>query len=142
MRQYNGQTARPTPGDRAPISRGTSYASLGIAPHVITQRFLYTVPAAKKFSLGFATVEALRATAAAPVGQVAAQVRTTTLQPTTNYPAAVRTLDNTVGSAARISSAPTLVLVAGESVDGVTEDVSTGGTMNYLLSYQGTEYDA
>lgn len=142
MRQFNGPTARPQPGDRNPITSANQYFAAGVAPHGPTARINYTVPAGKKAILNYVSVEMLRATAAAPVGLWMAYTRVTPISLNNSRPVNLQALTNGVGDRLNFSLGCNQVLLATEVFDAVSQDASTGGTVNYSISYGATEYDA
>jgi len=128
--------------DRNPYHRFQSFQNNNTAPHAITDRWSYTVPAGKKAFVEAGQTYARRVTAAAPVGLV--QV-TISIQPSGAGVAILlvsQIITNNVGDGdhAEIGSGP--VLYPGDLIKGTTYDGSTAGTINLNVTSEITEFDA
>ena len=135
MRVANVFSGRPQAYDRNPLAISVD-ADLGlIGPHAITQRWSYTVPAARKFQATSVFGRCQRATAATTPGRAL----TTVLDAGTLFTAAIYT--NVAGDkdSAALGTGP--FYAAGLLVRGYTSDASTGGTMDYTNSLRGVEFD-
>lgn len=122
----------PGTGKASPTDRNYSVVSDGydqtLAPHAATARFTDTVNATHLGILLSAKVRVTRITAAAPVGQVMAAIRSA------GTPICdVRLFTNVVADQKQESSPGPGAVFTG-SFDGVTEDLSTGGTVRYELA--------
>ena len=75
--------------DRNPTSISKTFTNTGVAPHVITARWTYTVPAGRKCQIEFVQIELVRKTVAAPVNTAFGYVTTVSYThltlPTTPY---------------------------------------------------------
>lgn len=124
-----------------PLKVAKNYSALGVGPHGITNRWVYTVPAGR-----FAILEGMgaalsRSTAPGALGhaQAGAQVG-----PATGGLArlSVIMLDSAaVGANGQAAWGASAKLIAGDQAIGYTLDVSVGGTINYDVSLLATEYD-
>jgi hypothetical protein len=142
MRVGNLLPARPNWYDRNPAERGFTANILAVAPHGSTSRFLYTVPAAKKFILEFAQTSIWRDTVAAPVGLWNAAV--STLGSTgagAQTPIAISTSNVLLFRIDLALSYQAIFLPTG-TVSLIDQDTSTGGTCSFISVCKGTEYDA
>lgn len=129
--------ARAAYYDRNPTVFSKQLGISAAAPHAITTRWSYTAPTGRKALLGGGVAQVNRATAATTVGVLLAQVADTSanvLQAFFN--------DNTVGhSIVSIGLIGGLVL-AGQTITGADEDLSTGGTGDFSTSVNILEFDA
>lgn len=142
MELLNLAASRPAWYDRNPVTKRNYYAAVGLAPHADTQRWVYTVPAAKKFVVQTVDVHCTRVTAAAPVGRVWNYIN---LTPNGGAAGGVLTRfmwGNNVGDHLEgvIGGQPTLL--AGDVLEGHTRDEGTGGTVDYANETTGVEFDA
>lgn len=142
MRQYHNAAARPSPADRNQVTSANQYVGVNIAPHAPTQRVIYTVPAAKRTLVAFASCEMLRITAAAPVGLYQSFARVITIAVGNGRMINLQSLDNNVGARAQNNIGQNITLLPTETLDLITGDAGTGGTVNYAVSYGAQEYDA
>jgi hypothetical protein len=134
--------ARPVWSDRNPVTITRTYSAGGVAPHAVTQRWIYTVPANKKFNIQLASVFTLRTGAAGPAGVVEALIDFVPAAGATTYIVDLTTIDAAVNSGKNFSLGANAVALAGDAIRGYTADPSTGGTNLYNLSLQGLEFDA
>lgn len=142
MRLQHVQQSRPSWYDRGATEIGASYQTGATAPHAITSRFAYTVPAGKSAMLEVGVANAIRVTAAGAVAAVSAFIRVLLGGVTTVYSPFTFVFNNAVGAGDSQCSALQMVLTAGTTVTGFTEDLSTGGTVGYVLAFKATEFDA
>ena len=92
--------------------------------------------------LEYACVFVNRSAAADSVGRVQADIR---IQPSGGSVIVVslaQILTNNVGDSDRMDVGQSMVLLAGDIIEGWTVDNSTGGTVNYLLAVKLLEFDA
>lgn len=141
MRAQHLQQTRPAWYDRSPLTIGLLYQDNGIPPHAQTQRVTYTAPANRKALLEASTTICLRLTAAAPVGLVRMSIAGTYDGATGAWQPAAIMLDNAVGALGGFSQSQQSILQPGNNVRGFTEDQSTGGTVQYIVTAKLTEYD-
>jgi len=106
------------------------------APHGLTTRFTYTVPANRIAIIENTMIEALRLTAAGTLGTVDVYILADSV-----YIAKVFFYNNTVYSAGYENQAKQILLKAGETCVGKTSDGSTGGTVNYRMMVNILEFD-
>lgn len=138
MRLYNSFSGRPANYDRNPTVIGNqNLGTIGVAPHTATNVWTYTVPAGRKASVEAGSNSVERVTAAAPVGAVQSW-----LGGAPPYADFISTLLNNVGSRIDHVLAGAVLLVAGNTFSGGSFDGSTGGTVMYVQTFQGTEFDA
>ena len=123
--------------DRNPVGKEFLYQAPTVAPHALVQRFLYTVPTGKKFFLESGLALAIRDAAAGPADLVTAYLFARDYR----CLAAVL-LTNAVGDRAQMNQGRSVIMVDGDRLQGMTGDVSTGGTINYMVSAHGIEFDA
>lgn len=127
------------PADRNPITSVLAFNGLALAPHAEISRALYTVPAQKKAILEHAFVSLLRITAAAPIGKYGAFCA---IKGSANKMVQVVLLTNVIGDKDHEIITNKIDLIAGDTVDLRTFDLSTGGTVDYVVGAKLTEYDA
>lgn len=118
------------------------YNVAAVAPHAVTTRWTYTVPAGRFCVLESAYAWALRDAAAAPAGLVIALVQYTPSGGVSNRVVTAAFLNAAVDTNRQMNWGSELRMKAGDKLEGVTLDLSTGGTVFYSLSAIGTEYDA
>lgn len=142
MKLTTGQSSgRAQYYDRNPTNVIKSLRTAALAPHTTTQRWSYTVPAARKAYIGGAQSSVDRVTAAAP-----AALSFNTIQVTPNGGSLTDWLDaliegNNVDSRADIASSGGF-MGAGDVIQSEDFDNSTGGTIQYFGSAMITEFDA
>ena len=126
--------------DRNPSQAAFNYGNT-VAPHANTQRWTYTVPAARKCMIEVLMARALRVTVAAPVGRAGGFVY---LSNVTNNPALidVALINNTVGAIDARNLGGSVTLLAGNTIEAWTSDASTGGTVEWAMMMKGLEFDA
>lgn len=144
MRTGTTLSARQDWFDRNPTPRIFLYASafVGIAPAAFTQRWTYTTPAGKKFYVQSTFLTATRVTAAAPVGMCGAELQYTPSGGAATTLLQSLNLQNTIGASQSYSLGAGVVMLAGDTLTGNTFDFSTGGTVAYVATVQGIEFDA
>ena len=122
--------------DRNPTSISKTFTNTGVAPHVITSRWTYTVPAGRKCQIEFVQIELVRKTVAAPVNTAFGYV---TIAGASFLRAVMES--NTIGERSNTVAGVGVILEAGDVIAGLTFDSSTGGTITYTLTLKGTEFD-
>jgi len=128
--------------DRIAITIGQLYNANGVAPHGLTTRWIYTVPAGKKALVETSICRILRITAAAALSFCDARIITGGLTTAQTYSAYALLLNNTINAQITDRSDSPILLLAGQTLSGETNDGSTGGTMNYLVTAKITEFNA
>jgi hypothetical protein len=141
MKVTSYAVARPAYYDRGAASINKAYGASGIAPHVNTTRFTYTVPAGRKCVVENICVSIYREGVASPIGQVFGYV---VLFDGSTYCNLVNlyTAANTVGATSTNIVGNGATVYAGEQIIGGTWDLGTGGTNDFRLNAKGTEYNA
>lgn len=122
--------------DRGATLRKLEYSAVGVAPHVDIVRDSNTPASGKRVLLSHFYFRIRRATAAAVLGLVTVQFRVDfliALKATLN--------DNTVGAEKIVALGSNLVMPTGLQFDLRTDDLSTGGTVDYDLYVAGTEFN-
>ena len=143
MRVFNVQpAARPVPSDRNAINK-TQYANnAGIAPHGVTTRWTYTVPANKKATWRSGRAYNVRRTAAAPVGEFYSSLQYTPSGGSVTVPVVAISSDNTLLVYRNDEQFPQVDMLSGDALAGVDSDASTGGTADFVVGAIIFEYDA
>jgi hypothetical protein len=142
MRVTQAPTSRASYYDRNPLEIQQTFAFTGFAPHAITTRWTYTVPAARKALVD--AVSGSLAVDAVATTRVIVQLYID-LDPAgtnTSIVAMQEENQNTVGIIARAFLAPQMLLTAGRIISMQTADNSTGGTIRYQGAMHATEFDA
>ena len=134
--------ARPAWYDRNAASRADTYTGQQLAPHALTTRLTYTVPAGKKAIVELLQVKCVRRTAATTVGLVYAYATITPSGGSEKEILDSYLFGNAVGDKDGQALQGTLVLCTGDVINMKTYDGSTGGTVDYFLAYKVTEFDA
>jgi len=128
--------------DRNPGNQRQLYAVAGVAPHLETIRWTYTVPAAKKAWISAAFVAARRATAATTAGEVRARV---VFAPSGGQYGSIimaRIFGNVVNDQDKAAFGPGMMMQATDQLLGLTMDLSTGGTIDYEVTAVIVEFGA
>ena len=128
--------------DRTPSTQVSAYLVSGVAPHSATSRWSYTVPTGKKFRVEWMQVQMIRITAATTVDLVTSDIQLTPSGGSLAHMKYDWHYSNTVLANAVFNNTPQLTLQSGDVIADLTNDLSTGGTMEYLLTMKGTEFDA
>lgn len=128
--------------DRNPKRVVDKWFSYSIGPHALTVRWSYTVPTGKNAFIERLISKIYRAEAATSGALVYAHINITPFgeAPATMVWAHTRT--NLVGDMDRGAVGHCGVLSAGDEIKASTSDVSTGGSLDYLLACKITEFDA
>lgn len=129
--------ARAQAYDRNPAMTDRGNLNTAIAPHGVTNRWTYTVPANTLIQLttGFICME--RVTAAAPVSTYVIQI----VGPNGNAILQERSRKNAVGDHFSQASFFGMFALAGDQVIGQTFDNSTGGTIDYSSGIGIVQFD-
>lgn len=132
--------ARANALDRNPTDVNQNYSNT-LAPHVTTTRWTYTVPAGRKCLVELVNSRIMRITAAAPAGYADVAI---SLGNVLAYLALaeLNSGDNAIGVRESKYITAQALLLAGDVLQAQTADGSTGGTIGYLASFKGTEFDA
>src|SRR5574341_363058 len=136
MRLYVPGLTTTTPPDRNAVQKNGTVQLNGVAPHALTVRATYTVPAGKRFLLTAVHLWVRRRTAATTAGLVQMKVDTSL-----GIEIPIQSSKNAIDDLMSSDAAPNVLLQAGETVNTRTSDTSTGGTVDYLGGYMGYEFD-
>lgn len=120
----------------------TATINVGAAPHGLTTRWTYTVPAGRFCILEHRFLKVARAAAAAPAGVVFLRIVYTPSGAGATVIMEVNFTNNTVDYHESLLAVGEMRMKAGDVLACDSIDVSTGGTASYLGSVVGTEYDA
>lgn len=127
--------------ERNSITRVLYNSQQLIGPHALTVRATYTVPAGRRAVLTATHLWKVRNTAAAPIGEWRASLRLTvnavqcTLRSLSSW-------DNTLLIPTNQDTPEAVFLNAGDIIDLLTFDGSTGGTCSYVVGASYVEFDA
>lgn len=134
--------SRPMPWDRNPQAIRQSAAIPNLAPHAATIRWSYTVPTGRKAILNHIFLMLMRASAPTTNGRVQGLIRITPSGGSALTVLSLHLFPGNVGEVSVASSAPQTLLSAGDTVDYLTADGSTGGGVDYVGAALLTEFDA
>ena len=128
--------------DRNPLTVVKTFGTPlgGIAPHAVTERWVYTVPTGRKAYVESASVISMRDAAAAPAGAVTDYIVYNTA-PSTQL-ALIQYLNNTVGHSMSMGIGQSVTMLEGDTLKGYTTDASTGGTCTHFINAKLTEFAA
>lgn len=133
--------SRPMPWDRNPTVINLS-STASVAPAGATLRWSYQVPAGRKAILNHVYCGIIRDNAPTTAGLAQAFVRITPSGGGTRTILRAAILTSTVGERDHEVADTEVLMSAGDLIEGLTWDTSTGGTTNYLLAALLTEFDA
>jgi hypothetical protein len=134
--------SRPAYYDRNPLAVYQSYSSNAIAPAAVVVRATYTVPSGKKAFCETLHGFARRRTAAAPVGTWSVGINVTPSGGSNTTILYKRDTKNVIDDQKEFTISPFGELGAGDKIDLITEDLSTGGTVDYTFITKAVEFDA
>lgn len=140
MRIIYPSVARNAFYDRTPTFITKRYETTAVAPHVQTQRWLYSVPANKRAILQAIHIYMIRSTAAAPNAFVEAQISILSAGVYARI-AHVSFVDNTLFKQYSLDVAYGIYLDTGQNMQAITADGSTGGAIDYYIDAFIIEYD-
>jgi len=134
--------ARPDYIDRRATTKTSIYSAGGIAPHGLTVRVTYTCPAGKKAYIENIFTQTFRETAATTTGATILLTRLTTAD--ANAGTVLRTHEFQTATYVTINdhSNSVALMIAGDVLEGATQDTSTGGGVAITISLKYTEFDA
>jgi len=133
--------ARPEWYDRNPIHRLYGYSG-NLAPHSVTTRWTYTVPAGKKAFLELAAVHHIKTAAATTVVNSYSSILITPSGGSLTELIAAQIYTNAVGDKDRAETGHAAVLLAGDIIQFNTYNGDTGGTVWHRGVAKITEFDA
>ena len=140
MKVTSYAVARPAIGDRASTSI-VSTTDITVGPHAQTQRQIYTVPANRKALMEFGFSRIVRITNATVPGTVTyfTKLFTATSNGVLVFPTNIAIVTGTIYERFTYTQ---ITCFAAEVVTSFTEDLSTGGTVDYRGTFKFVEYDA
>jgi len=143
-RQYSAgpQASRLAWYDRNPSISVQNYANSGVAPHALTVRWSYTVPAGKKAFVETISARLVRDAAATTAGLASIYVAVLPYGGSWTPLLRIAVLSNGVGDRDGGEIGQSVILKAGDGLRAETYDTSTGGTLFYSVSAKITEFDA
>jgi hypothetical protein len=127
--------------DRNPTAIIKSAFLRTVAPHSATQRWIYTVPANRKAFVEYLTNKIRRFGAASAVADFQSLIQYTPSGAGANVISEVISQDNAMENAFGDVVGSFGLLVAGDSMNLVTSDLSTGGSVDYFSGLKATEFD-
>lgn len=140
MRTAGGVTSRAAYYDRNASTIVNTASNFAVAPHALTQRWSYTVPAGRKAYFESSSSLVHVVTVSAPNGQRSAKLRINTgtlasLMRNDLY-------NNTVDASSTQNSGQLGLALAGHILDFADSDLGTGGTVDFVGEAKFTEFDA
>ena len=126
MRLGNPSTQRPVYYDRAPLAATVGADSINVAPHGLTTRATYTVPAARKGIVTNVYLQITRQTVAAPKGRPRVNLSIAAFTQ-----ALLELTENVADKTIALAWTPQYVLLPAQVLNLQTSDDSTGGTLDY-----------
>jgi len=140
MRTGQPIIGRPAWYDRNPVSK-VYYYSVTQDPHTLIERFSYTCPANKKAMVEVMSCRVERRTAATTASTAMAVFNFTPSGGTGYYILKSVIYSNGVGDKEYTALGTTLMMFAGDKIQAMDYDASTGGTVDYYHALKITEFD-
>lgn len=141
MKVTSYAVARPAFYDRSSLS-GRKASNVVVAPHAVTTRFTYTVPAARKAFVETAFVKYNQVTLPTVTGLVVNSVQNSDgITASTNVSMSVNSSIATL-TALTLFTTGNCTVFAGETISDLTYDGSTGGTIQFTSDCRYVEFDA
>ncbi len=140
MKVTSYAVARPNYYDRNATPQ-TNESSVTVGPHNFTTRYTVTIAAGKKAILEFGYVSLQRATVAATASNYVGAVLCVSSSINIRAPFLEAT-SNVALAQVSLAFPLNLTIYAGERIESLTADFSTGGTVFYTLQSKATIYDA
>lgn len=141
MRFTNVFSGRPSFYDRTPLDVQKS-TSLQVAPHAQTQRWIYTVPSARKAQITLLENWVNRITVATTASQVTMFIKNTPSGGSTLVVSEATFFGNNIDSRTQHTRGNTAILLAGDAIESDDSDASTAGTAHLGANLMATEFDA
>lgn len=142
MRVVQLNPQRPAYYDRNPVNKVLRWSSPYYAPHPVTTRASYIVPAGRKAEVNVMFVEVTRAEVPTVAGTARAGVELIPLGGLADFLAKVEVDDSILYNPHIITFTNGGVILPGDELLVWTEDTSTGGAMRYRLYVKLMEFDA
>lgn len=141
MRLTNVFGGRPSFYDRNPLDIQKN-ASNTVAPHTQVQRWIYTVPTARKAQVTRLETFTHRVTAATTASQATMYVKNTPSGGSTLVVGETTTYGNNIDSGFDHATGTGPLLLAGDAIECDDFDASTAGTEQLTANLMATEFDA
>ncbi len=142
MRIYTTPRTTAAPYDRNPTTKAINGGTFASAPHGLTQRWIYTVPANRKFVMTAWFLRQHRDTVAAPASELRASIEVSPLGAGFFPIQDLETIQNAIADHQESNVSGAVHLVATDVLRGTDSDISTGGTTTQNTGHIGTEFDA
>lgn len=136
------QQSRPAYYDRNPSNVQLDYSAAGVAPHASTQRWTNTIASGKKGFIENLYALAYKATTGGVNGLSQASIYYTPSGGAQGILLGAQIFGTAAGAQHVMSTTSAGVLQAGDVLAGFTNDLATGGTMNFFLTAKVMLYDA
>ena len=140
MSKGSSIAVRPAYYDRNAATQTGEYSGF-LAPHGFTQRFTYTVPSGRKGRLEYAYVYIQRTAVPSSANLYLAHLQCISGGIQLRVPL-VENNSAVTGLGICTTFPMDVTVYAGETIAGQTVDFSTGGTVQYVMQYKATIYDA
>lgn len=127
--------------ERSPTTITRSYSVASVAPHGATSRWTYTVPAGKLALVSALLTHVARDGATSTPGIAQGYIQLVASGGSGVYVLLGSIISGTLGVQDHMALGQSLWLRAGDNMQGVTSDGSTGGTMFYILSMAAIEFN-
>lgn len=128
--------------DRNPRSSVKGYDAPTVAPHTVEVRWSYTVPKGKKAIIEGVYVKLIRRNVADPVGFASCHVDFLEKGGSANPPILKAMIVTNVAGDMDKDVLEGITMYEGDKISGVTQDLSTGGSIAYMTGCKITEFDA
>lgn len=138
------------PGHRAvlfglganPATIAASYGASAVAPHAATSRWTYTVPAAKRGLITILEASVVRDVAPTTAGLANAYIQLTPSGGAATFLLLASNAGGSVNDGRALALGCQLWLEAGDKLEALTSDASTGGSHQFVLTLAATEFTA
>jgi hypothetical protein len=127
--------------DRVPTSSFGAYRGAGIAPHTLTTRWSYTVPTNRRAMVETLFCGVTRQTLGSGPAETFAMVSRDANTDPLNPICMASVVNNSQNLVSQVGIGTTMFMIEGQSIYGITYDATTGGTVNYAVSANWTEFD-
>lgn len=140
MRVGHLNVTRPVYYDRNPITIGGVGGGDSIGPHGITQRWSYICPSGSKAYVENTLAHVVREVAATTPGRAEVYTQVSLNSGGVADMVVARIVVNTQGQSDRMIAGGLGLLVAGDSIAGMTDDTSVNGTCDYVTTVKLTQF--
>lgn len=142
MRINNVASGRPAAFDRTPLHKTFLYQVRAQVPSAQIVQWSYTVPSLRKFQVTAAFIFNMRETAATTASDSRVELELTPSGGSTGSFSYLRHSDNTLFVVRQTVFGNSIICKAGDILDCVAGDLSTGGTTATVCNVAGIEFDA